>query len=43
MLAEALSQFRENGLELNPKKCLFFQCEVDGKVSSNCVAILGIH
>ena len=28
-LAEALSQFREHGLKLKPKKCLFFQREVD--------------
>ena len=44
-LAEALSRFREHGLKLKPKKCLFFQREVDflgRKVSSNCIAMSDI-
>ena len=41
-LAEALSWFKEHGLKLKPKKCLFFQREVDflcQRVSSNCIAM----
>ena len=44
-LAEALSRFREHGLKLKPKKCLFFQREVDflgRKVRSNCIAMSDI-
>ena len=41
-LADALSRFREHGLKLKPKKCLFFQKEVEflgRRVSSNCIAM----
>ena len=41
-LADALSRFREHGLKLKPKKCLFFQKKVEflgRRVSSNCIAM----
>ncbi|MCW4335780.1 MAG: RNase H-like domain-containing protein [Candidatus Thiodiazotropha endolucinida] len=41
-LADALTRFREHGLKLKPKKCLFFQKEVEflgRRVSNNRIAM----